>query len=304
MKTLHLITLCAMATAMLSVTSCNDDNNETDTVYRYNFNNCYAAVTDTRSDNALTLSMPVTLVMDANWTTGRADLNITGLKIGSSVYPSMLIQQLPWGAGSDKDWNQVRSTLTSATLPTGSAQVSDFRLDWSDRFDLGQALSGIDAQYTPAVSFSYTIDNRYKVAGAIQPLRLSGQTVSTPQGGESYTSNVSLYTFTLDFEKKTASLKINKAAFAERMPLLDMEFSGLPFTVDGDANVTIDCDSFTPSMGGVPMPDYPITGFHAYISPAGSRGTINFVCNFRGVPYTVSATVDFTSMSGFINAEV
>lgn len=301
MKISKLLVISMLSASMMAITSCDKDN-AGETIYRYPFTSCYAVVTDLSNNNTQTISSPVSISMDANWTTGKAEMTISGIEIGGSSYPAMTTSKTDWQLLDNMTWGEVTGS-TVGTLATG-AQVllSGFKFDWADRADLTAKLIEKDPtlKYDPAVSFSYVIDGKYKVAGARHPFRIAGETTSTPAGGEGFTSNVSLYTVSLDFINKVASIKVQNASFAQGMPLMEMEFPGIAYSIDENAVVSLSCDALTPTMGGVPMPNYPISDLRATIRPGREKSQLHFVCNFRGLPFTVEASLDFTSYEGFI----
>lgn len=304
MKINRLLLISVLPASVMALSSC-DKENTGETIYRYPFTSCYAVVTDLGNNNSQTISSPVSVSMDANWTTGKAEMTISGIEIGGASYPAMTTSTADWKLVDNMTWGEVTGS-TQGTLATGQqVLLSGFKFNWADRADLTMKLVEKDPtlKYDPAVSFTYIIDGKYKVAGARQPFRIAGETTSTPQGGEGYTSNVSLYTVTLDFINKTAAIKVQNASFAAAMPLMEMEFPGIPYSIDENAVVSLSCDALTPTIAGVPMPAFPISDLRATIRPGREKSQLHFICNVRGVPFTVEASLDFTSYDGFIGVE-
>ncbi|MDE6288112.1 MAG: hypothetical protein K2M00_04935 [Muribaculaceae bacterium] len=304
MKKTFLPVIALAAAAGLS--SCSNNENKQDIIYSHPFNSTYAVVTDTR-DGSKTVCAGVNLTMTDNWTTLKAGLAISGLKIGGSVYPMITIEKAPIKI---YDTTSVGEILGDglAFLATGArASVSDLKLYWSDRPDLSLSLNKIFPEqiYFPVLSYSFTLDNNYKIAGGITPFAMGGVTEVTAPGGagEPYKSEEALYIVTLDFSKNLGNLIIRNVSFAQSMPRLNMEFADIPFTVDSDAVVTLASDSFIPSSGGVPQENYPISQFSATITPGDHSSTVDFVCSVHGAPFKVHAVIDGKSYKGFLNTQ-
>lgn len=291
--------LSLMAAAAFAFTGCNDSNDKLDTIIEYNFASCYAAVTDLHT-GATSVSSPVSIVSLANWNKANAVINISGLYIGSAIYPQLTLEGGHWSMDKDAVWNTISGNVVSSIATGAPVSVSDLNIDWTDRLDL---VPGISMTYAPALEFSFTIDNRYKVTGSRSPYIYGGKTVSTPKGGKGYESEVTLYTINLDFATRQAAINIKNANFAQGMPALNMEFAAIPFTVDADANITLDKDALIPSINGVPQPSYPISNLHAELTPGKGQGSeLNFTCNFRGqMEFNVTASLDALGFDAYFN---
>ncbi len=296
MNILKTLTCAALAVAAAGLSSCNSDG-ETETIYEYRFLRCYGVVTDLRGENPATVSPDISIMMQADWNSGDAKFELSGLSIGSYNYPVVAMHGSKWRQLSNSAWAEA-SGLKTAALSTGApVLIDDFKLLWNDRTELVPAV-GV---YDPALKFQFVLDGRYKIVGSRQPFCVGGTTVSVSPQGSSYTSDASLYVIGLDFTNRLASIDIANANFAQGMPSLNMKFSGIPFTVDGDANVVLQSDALIPTIGDVPQPDYPISQLKCTVCPGQGRSTLEFVCSFRGAPFTVKADLGFDTYQGYLD---
>ncbi len=304
MKKLYLPIIALSAAAALS--SCSSNESKQDIIYSHPFNSTYAVVTDTR-DGSKEICSSVNITMLDNWTTLKAGLTVSGLKIAGNVYPMINIEKAPIRIYDTTSVGEIVGD-GSAFLATGSrVDVSDLKLYWNDRPDLSNVLNKLfaDKLYFPVLSYSFTLDGNYKIAGGITPIVLGGNTEVTAPGPASdpYKSDASLYVVTLDFTKNVGTLLIRNASFAQGMPLLNMEFNDIPFTIDSDAVVTMSSDAFIPTIGGVPQEGYPISNFTAVIAPGNRTSTVDFTCSVHGAPFTVHSVIDGKNYQGYLNTQ-
>lgn len=304
MKKSYLPLLTLVAAAGLS--SCSSDNSKQDVIYSHPFNSTYAVVTDTR-DGSKEICTGVNLTMTDNWTALTAGLTISGLKVGGNVLPMINVEKAPIRIYDTTSVGEIVGD-GSAFLATGArASMSDLKLYWNDRPDLSTSLNKIftDQIYFPVLSYSFTLDNNYKVAGGITPFVMGGTTEVTAPGGaaDPYKSDAALYIVTLDFAKNLGNLMIRNVSFAQGMPHLNMAFADIPFTVDSDAVVTLASDSFIPLSGGVPQENYPISNFSAVITPGNHSSSVDFICSVHGAPFKVHAVIDGKTYQGFLSTQ-
>lgn len=295
MKTIIKSTLLLIAVALgFTLTSCNNDPNEHETVTQQSLLNCYAVVTDLENGGTITnICTPVVIKFWLNWTTGSAEANITGLKLGDQTYPQITLENMPWGSGDDGWGNIMTKTPAVAQSPSGiTPAVTDFNLRWVDRMDFTPFI-GI---YDPGCYFSFIIDNRYQVIGSRQPFVLAGMTKTTDPEGNVFETLKPVYSVGLDFNSGKAKIAITNARFVNDMPPMSMMFADIPFTIkDGGTRILLESASLIPSVGESPQPNFPITGLQATIVP-GSGMTLNFECDYRKqVKYTVNVNVDYTN---------
>jgi len=127
----------------------------------------------------------------------------------------------------------------------------------------------------------------------------TGTTVTAPVNApdDIYTSTTGTYRFTIDENANTATLYIQNANFLQGMPQLgEMAFPNITYSITrDDANdntssittISFTSDALTPEIADRPFPAFPITDLTATMHP-GKSLEVNFVCTYRGTPYTVS----------------
>lgn len=297
MNILRTLSLAALAVVAAGLSSCTDDDN-TETIYEYRFTRCYGVVTDLQDTNAETVSSDIAIVMRADWNKGTSMFEVSGLSIGSYKYPVITIQGSKWAQLNNSLWAESKGCTSASLQNMTPLSIDEFNLLWNDRTSLVAAVG----TYDPALKYQFVLDGRYKVVGSRQPFCIGGTTVSTAPDGSSFTSDASLYVVSLDFTNRVASIDIANASFAAGMPSLNMQFAGIPFTVDSDANVTLSVDALIPTIADVPQPNYPISGLKCVVNPSQGRSSLEFVCSFRGAPFSVKADLGFDTYQGYIDA--
>ncbi len=298
-KHLNIKLLAATLVMFAGLTSCDDNNDDPDkTIIESTISPCYAVVTDLQTANGQTVSHPVTLKCWTNWTDAKLNFTISGIQIGASNLPVLAFEGLPISQDSDKwlycEADRLQTTGNSIT----SYSLTDFELRYLDRFDLMDALKA----YYPACSFEFIVDGRYKVVGANQPFVMGGKTSSAPTNGATFTTEVPMYSVTLDIAKRTAKIAINKAQFSAQMPLLNIEFPDIPFTFGEDGkNIIMHCESLTPTFAGTPNSDTPISNLNGILETDEGLELI-FTCNFKGTTYNVKADLKFSEYKSALGA--
>lgn len=282
--------LFGVVCAAVTLTSCDKSNDNIDTIYEQSFMNCYAVVTDMMNPTNQTVSTPITMKWTTNWTKFTAEGTIAGLKLDGSTYPTITVSNIPWTATT---WCTASAASPQATLTTGTpALISEFKLEWLDRLDFGMAIGA----YDPGMTFSFVLDGRYKVVGSRAPIVLAGTTTSVPAEGPEFSTGKAVYSFMLDFEKRTAEIRLVNIQFSSMMPQMSqMSFPGVPFTIAEDGKtINLQCESLIPSIGTTPYPTFPITQLSGTITP-GTGAKLEFVCTYKDVPFTVTADINYTS---------
>ncbi len=298
-KLKSIFALMALLVCSAAFTACNDDDepNE-DTITEQTFLRCYAVVTDLQNGNQ-SVCTPITIKTELNWTNPKATVSISGLSLNGSAYPNLTLSDMKWTIASDK-WSEIILANPQAALSTQTqVSITNLKMRWLDRLDFAEYVGA----YDPALEFSFVIDNRFKVCGSRAPMFMSGITSTTNANGESFISSKTGYTFSFDVSTQVANLNITKAAFAEKMPALDINFIEVPMAFEPDGSVAVRNQSLIPEIAGTPQPSYAISDLNIYITP-GKGGTISFKCNFRGLAtYEVNAKVDFDSYQLLLNNE-
>lgn len=99
-----------------------------------------------------------------------------------------------------------------------------------------------------------------------------------------YVNTESTYVIDLSDDMKTATLTINNAKFAERMPPLTMQFKGISVEPTENGYV-LSSEELIPEIANTPYPGYLITGLSGNIT--GTDGFLNFICAGRWTVKTV-----------------
>ena len=287
-------TFAAVALMAGAMTSClNNDGPTTDKfIVNSSITPCYAVITDMESNSAQTISYPVTLQCQTNWTDEVLDLSISGIQIGASNLPVMSFTNLEIKQNKD-GWLYNESTILESSkgqLVTTNT-LTNFKLEYLDRYDLMETLRS----YKPACAFEFVLDGRYQVAGATQSFFMGGSTEATPKGGSPFTTQGSLYTVDLDMKKNTANITIANAQFMAQMPVLtSIAFPDVPFTFgENGKTVILEKDALTPTFAGTPNADYPITDLKGVVKTDEGM-ELEFICTYKGLPFTVKANLKFS----------
>ena len=290
-KLKSIFALMAMLLCSVAFTACNDNDEPSQSIVtEQTFLRCYAVVTNFQNANQ-SVCTPITIKLELDWTNAIGTAVISGLSINGSAYPNLTLSDMKWTIASDK-WSEIILANPQAGLSTQTqVSITDLKMRWLDRLDFSDYVGA----YDPALEFSFTIDGRYKVSGARAPMYLSGTTATTNPSGESFFTSQTGYVFSFDASTQLATLNITKAAFADRMPALDIDFTKMPVTFEQDGSLVVNNYSLIPEIAGTPQPSYAISDVNIRLTP-GKGGTISFKCDFRGmVTYQVDAKVDFDS---------
>ena len=290
-KIKSIFALMAIMLCSIAFTACNDnDEPSQEIVTEQTFLRCYAVVTDLQSGNQ-SVCTPVTIKLELDWTNAIGTAVISGLSLNGSAYPNLTLSDMKWTIASDK-WSEILLAKPQAGLSTQTAvSFSDLMMSWLARMDFADYVGA----YDPALEFTFVIDGRFKVCGSRAPMFLSGTTSTTNPQGETFFSSKTGYVFSFDAATQVANLNITKAAFADKMPALDIDFIKMPMAFEPDGSLVVRDYSLIPEIAGTPQPSYAISDVNIHLTP-GKGGTIAFKCDFRGmITYQVEAKVDFDS---------
>lgn len=298
MRLLTKIKLLALGCVFaVAAASCDSDPKNNDTITQQYMRSCYAVVTDLQSGQ-VSYSKSMTFFMILNWSTGKASFSFSGLSLNGTAQSVLGFEDIDWTLDPKTGICAIsKSGINGGNPNMGiTTSLTDLDLRWFDRLDFGQKIEKPD-MYDPMFTFSFTIDSRYQVVGSRQPFYMTGTTTSTAaaDGAQSSTKQ-SIYTTTLDFDKKTATIEIAQAKFVDGMPSMTMEFRDIPFTLDEYANVTLEVSKeFIPYIANTPQESFPISDLKAFIK-IGRGMTLDFNCNVRNkAMYSVHADLDYTS---------
>lgn len=290
MKKLSFLSFFALLAIVFA--SCNSDSEPYELKTQQNFTQCFAKVTDTRVNHeSYTINSPVTVFLEVLYHSQTCNITISGLKkADGTAYPSLTFKNMKWTA-DDKGWGmcenmipEVSSTTPNITLP----QVGNFKFKWNNREALSNTLgtSGLSV-----CEFSMTIDGVYQVAGSRSEIIISGDTVSTPEGGSLFKSTAPLYSIVLKFDTMKADIRISNATFYDSMKPLQLDLLGIPFTFkDFSQVIELKSEAIVPSINGVPQTEIPVTEFNGSIT-AIDGGRLTFKTSIENKLYDVTANL-------------
>jgi hypothetical protein len=274
------ITAIAMACGFCS---CDDNDNEQKATQTISDAYCYII---NKTNGEITHSDDLTYVIDFNYTKYTADITILNLTLpNGESYSDVKISDVPFGY--DNNWEVCSATNPTVTANGSAPQITAFKLKVYDR------LYSATLTHIPGFFVSFNTGN-YTVQSSHEPFVLLGTTVSTPQNGEAYTSEESIYTVTLNHEAATADLTITNARFHARMPEgLEMVFKDIPFNYMTDGTISLAADDVIPYIGNTPYNDqYPITNLNALITPDEGMD-LQFTCTVFNIPFSVNAKLGY-----------
>jgi hypothetical protein len=274
------ITAIAMACGFCS---CDDNDNEQKATQTISDAYCYII---NKTNGEITHSDDLTYVIDFNYTKYTADITILNLTLpNGESYSDVKISDVPFGY--DNNWEVCSATNPTITANGSAPQITAFKLKVYDR------LYSATLTHIPGFFVSFTTGN-YTVQSSHEPFVLLGTTVSTPQNGEAYTSEESIYTVTLNHEAATADLTITNARFHARMPEgLEMVFKDIPFNYMADGTISLAADDVIPYIGNTPYNDqYPITNLNALITPDEGMD-LQFTCTVFNIPFSVNTKLGY-----------
>jgi hypothetical protein len=274
-----------MAIAMVcGLCSCNDNNSEQKATQTISSAYCY--IID-KTTGKITHSDDLLYVMDFNYTKSTADITISNLTLPNGVsYGDFKVENVPL------TYNNYWEICTTNTPSVSSASnrnpnISTFSLKLLDR------TYSLTLESIPGFFVSFTVDN-YTVQSSYAPFVLLGTTVSTPQGGDAYTTEETTYSVSLNHTAGTANIRINNARFHARMPEgLIMDFKDIPFNYMADGTISLSAEEVIPYIGNTPYNDqYPVSNLNALIDPTEGMD-LQFTCTVFNTPFSVNAQVGY-----------
>ena len=282
---LYIKLLSLVAVMALSMTSCDKDNKDNPVITEQTFPSFYASVNDL-SNGVSALYSNVSYLVYLNYSTMRAEVHISGLKLpDGTIYPTLKLTDIAWRIDSDQ-WKVIsgKSLIPTVTGYDNLPMFSSFEMRIFERVLDNQG----SAYYSPGVSVTYTLDSRYRVASANPQQLLYGSTESTSASGKKFETNVTEYITAFNVDTRTLKISMNNAKFEEGMPMsLNIDLSNIPVT------------SITPSIGGTPFEAFPITDLKGYIDPATGLH-FTFHCDPRTTveSYDVEVDCEFDDIPG------
>lgn len=289
--------LAATLGLIMALVSCNTGGNDAHLTSTQSFTQCYAVVTNTDINTPYTVDVPVTVSLKVDYYALTCEVTFSGLKKPDGTpYPAFTIKDVKWKA-NETNWGVATAAAPEVTTANSlPVVISDFKFNWHNREYFSQATGG---SYTTC-NFSFTLDG-VGVVGSRREVIIAGKTVSSSPSSKPFESMKPVYTLLLDFDKRTADLKITNAKFEQNMPAMTMVFPAIPFTVERGGNViTFSAAALTPTIAGTPYPNFPITEFKGTLTPT-SGIDLSFICGFKGTPYTVTSTLVYEAVPDMTN---
>lgn len=273
--------------AFVGVTSaCTSDSEPSDTIFNQTYNPCYSIAT-TGSEAPVVTSPVIVNLEQINITKGTVTVTLHNIMANSTLYPEITLSNMKFSPDKES-WGNVSETTPTVTTP--GVVVTDFKMRWINRSGL---LDNPNGNY-PGLVYSFMLNSTTFVTGSTPKVVFAGTTTSTPEGGDAYTTNRPQYALSLDFANRKATIDVHHANFSAGMPELNMQFADIPFTIENmGKEIVLDNPSLIPSIGGTPYPSFPITELKGKFTP-GTGFELQFICDFRGTPYTVKTKTDYT----------
>lgn len=299
MKKFSLLTILALLTFVFA--SCNSDSEPYELKTQQNFTQCFAKVTDTRvNHDSYTINSPVTVFLEVKYHSQTCNITISGLKTADgTTYPALTFEDMKWTA-DDKGWGMCENmipTVSSKTPNIALPEISNFKFKWNNREALSNTLgtSGLSV-----CEFSMTIDGIYQVTGSRSEIIISGDTVSSPEGGLLFKSTAPLYSIVLKFDTMKADIRISNAMFYDSMKPLQLDLLGVPFTFkDFSQVIELKAEAIVPSINGVPQTEMPITEFNGALTAA-DGGRLTFKTSIDNKLYDVTANLTILAVPTII----
>lgn len=289
------------AVAVLTLVSCNtSDDTPYVTRWPYSDNACFLRVTDLNSGDVSTAT-GVSYTLEFNYTDVKANITISGLKLGNTSFPAIVLKDMPFSY-DQSGWKHIVVSDIDASI-SGFSDVPHF-----DRFtlsilervikELNPSTGMMEDVYSPVIWVSYEVDGRYSVATYPRTMKYFGTTTTRSlESTETKKSTDTWYQIDINPANLEAEVKIHEPAFAEGMPSsLILQFPGLPCSIQGN-QIGMSKDEVTPAVGGVAFSRAKVTNFVAQLGVTGNLN-LNFNCDFAGNLYSVTATCAVIPVTG------
>lgn len=148
-------------------------------------------------------------------------------------------------------------TMNGAAVDASKYVIDALNIDVFERRLMDEQLT-----YIPIINMSMTMGDIEVVTIQQQKVYFGSTGVTNNAASTNFTSKTPYYAVTLDAKAMTAKIDVYNAKFAEKMPAMNMKFSGIPFKVS-NLGYTLECDELIPTIKDsgvdVPYPDYKIT---------------------------------------------
>lgn len=288
--------LFVIALIGVMATSCLKSNSGNEEVVTQQSFSQYIGFVNNKSTGESSSITALGLTLYINYTESTAQVDITGLKIGSSTYPTISLEDISWK--SDKAGFvelKAASIVPSANglqIPT----VTNFEGKLVERLFDSLASTNNPEGYWPNLTLHFVMDGQYEVLISSALQIYEGTLVSTSESGATYTNTKPLYTATIDAEKRVLAIRMNSVQFIEGMPAMDIDIPGLPYVVDG-TDLKFNSESIVPTIKDTPYPPYTLTEVTGEVELEDGL-ELQFVCNPPQLgKFTVKIDAPFESKS-------
>ncbi len=152
---------------------------------------------------------------------------------------------------------------------------------------LERRLLGFTPEYIPMINMSMSMGDIEVVTVQKNNVYFGTTGVVDNASSSFFSSKTPVYYVALDPDKKTATINIYKAKFAERMPAMDMRFPEIPIEVSS-TGCKLAVEEVVPTIKDVPYPDYMIKNLNGNITYATGLD-LRFDC----MTYSVTARLGY-----------
>ncbi len=277
-------------TALVCTLSGCVGSSNNDYVTTQDFTNCFAYIQN-NLDGTSSLNGDLQYRIKLNYSDGTATVSFYNFKMpNGTVYSELTLPAI--AAEQDKTgWITVKS---SSTTPTVSGQPANFVMNAFQMTLLQRSIAG---EYQPAFYLTFSIDD-YTVFSS-RCNQIFGGTTTTLGMGEPFSSKATFYKITLDPKKSTATIGVNYAQFADKMPTMSFELRDIPVIMTYGA-VRFDIAEITPYVSGAPYESFPITNLQGNIAYK-ERFSLSFKCTpkgeqFGGASFDCSASCTYLDL--------
>lgn len=265
--------------ALSLMTSCfNDDDDSFSQTVTNVYANCFNAVRDnvTNTVNYTPAARyTVTFVTNASGAT-TAQISITNLRIPDVTLTNFELppMKVNMPTTNDKPMTANGVDLVPTNVSGNTVVFDQFSFSFLNRYIFENGISSA----SPVYAIRMLVNGRYTVNVIPTQMLYFGTTTTTKYSDNStFTTSVPKYAFTLDPDKKLATLDITGAQFVEAMPGMNMTFGEIPFEIEGNT-LKFKKDALIPTIKGVPYPNFPISDFESAVQMLNSA-SINFNCD-------------------------
>ena len=287
--------------AVVALASCNTvDDSPYVTRWPYSDNACFLRVSDLSSGEVSTAT-GVSYMLEFNYTDVTANVTISGLKLGNTSFPAILLKDMPFSY-DQSGWKHITVTDIDGVI-NGFSDVPHF-----DRFtlsilervvkELNPVTGMMEDVYSPVVWVSYEVNGQYSVATYPRTMKYFGTTVTRSlDNSETKKSTDTWYEIEINPDNLEAEVEIHEPAFADGMPSsLILQFPELPCSIQGN-QISMSKDEMTPAVGGVAFTRAKVTNFVAQLGVTGNLN-LSFNCEFVGHLYSVIANCAVIPFTG------